>query len=332
MSKNNPAISVIIPVYNGEKTIAECISAVFNSTFNDFEIIVVNDGSTDNTLDILRRFPIRIYSQDNQGPASARNLGADKAKSDILFFLDADVILEPSSLLIAIEAFKDPQVNIVNGIYHKTPANPSFITEYKALFEYYCFTVEEKSDEYKVFLGRCAGIRKSAFEKVNGYDTKYTFASVEQEELGFRLSKFFNLKLEPGIQGKHYFPYWGKLIKMYFLRTADWIELFYQKKEFDTAITTKCMCISNLNGAIYVGSLFLTLYYPPFIFISKIFLAVFFYGYYKMLFFMYKEKGYIFCIKALGTALALSCIISLAAFHGSIIYLKGNYGKRKSIT
>jgi glycosyltransferase involved in cell wall biosynthesis len=88
-----PQVSVIIPVYNGEKTIRETIKSVLQQTFADFEIIVINDGSTDATLEILFEIQdprIQIFSYPNARQAASRNRGLEHAQGDYIAFLDAD--------------------------------------------------------------------------------------------------------------------------------------------------------------------------------------------------------------------------------------------------
>jgi glycosyltransferase involved in cell wall biosynthesis len=88
-----PKVSVIIPAYNSERTIQETIASVLQQTFADFEIIVINDGSTDNTLSLLQTISdhrLEIYSYENGGLATARNRGIAKTRGELLSFLDAD--------------------------------------------------------------------------------------------------------------------------------------------------------------------------------------------------------------------------------------------------
>lgn len=95
-----PQVSVIIPVYNGEKYIAQALDSVFAQTFRDFEIIVIDDGSTDRTESILRQYGDKIVylKNDHGGPASSRNLGISVARGDFIAFLDADDIWLPTKL------------------------------------------------------------------------------------------------------------------------------------------------------------------------------------------------------------------------------------------
>lgn len=89
-------VSVIIPVFNGEKTIKRCIESVQNQTLSDIEIIVVNDGSTDSTANVLSEFEnIKVIEQENRGQGMARNAGMDAAAGDYIGFADADDTVEP---------------------------------------------------------------------------------------------------------------------------------------------------------------------------------------------------------------------------------------------
>ena len=86
-----PEISVILPVFNGESYIEESIESVLNQTFTDFELIIVNDGSTDNTKDIIESFDddrIEVINQSNQGPGAARNNALKIAQGEYVMYLD----------------------------------------------------------------------------------------------------------------------------------------------------------------------------------------------------------------------------------------------------
>lgn len=97
--QSQPKISVIIPVYNAEKYIARCLTSVLGQTLTAIEVIVVNDGSTDNSYKIIQQFAqtdnrIKIFTISNSGPSSARNMGLSKARGDYIGFVDADDFIE----------------------------------------------------------------------------------------------------------------------------------------------------------------------------------------------------------------------------------------------
>ena len=110
-------VSVIVPVYNGEKFIEECIKNVLNQTLEEFELIIVNDGSTDNTLDICKRNSevdkrIRIINQENEGVSSARNKGIEQSNGEYICFVDCDDKIEESYLEELYNTCKDNNVKI----------------------------------------------------------------------------------------------------------------------------------------------------------------------------------------------------------------------------
>ncbi|MDO8623481.1 MAG: glycosyltransferase family A protein [archaeon] len=96
----NPLLSVIIPQYNEEKDISDCLKSLENQTYKKIEIIVVDDGSTDNSLELIKNFSkkIKILQQNHKGPGEARNLGAKNAKGEILIFVDADMMFDKDYL------------------------------------------------------------------------------------------------------------------------------------------------------------------------------------------------------------------------------------------
>lgn len=85
-----PKFSIIIPVYNVEKYIDGCLKSVMNQTYKDYEVIVVNDGTKDNSMDIVKNYDVKVIEQKNQGLSAARNTGVKNAKGEYLIFLDSD--------------------------------------------------------------------------------------------------------------------------------------------------------------------------------------------------------------------------------------------------
>lgn len=93
-----PKFSIIIPVYNVEKYIKKCLDSVFNQSFKDYEVIVVNDGTKDKSMDIVKEYDLTIINQENAGLSAARNTGLSKAKGEYIFFLDSDDYIEKDLL------------------------------------------------------------------------------------------------------------------------------------------------------------------------------------------------------------------------------------------
>lgn len=116
-------VSVIVPVYGVEKYIEKCISSLVNQTFNDIEIIVVDDGTKDNSIKIIEEkfhdSRIRIYHKENGGLASARNYGINKATGDYLFFVDSDDFLDTNCLLDMYNEINTKKLDMVICDYYK---------------------------------------------------------------------------------------------------------------------------------------------------------------------------------------------------------------------
>ena len=120
MFSDLPLVSVVIPAYNYAVFLPRAIESVFCQTYRNYEVIVIDDGSTDNTADVvIAAERVRYFYQENKGLAAARNAGIEKSKGQYLLFLDADDWLEPDALEKNYEALKDKSaVAFVSGNYY----------------------------------------------------------------------------------------------------------------------------------------------------------------------------------------------------------------------
>ncbi|HAB66354.1 MAG TPA: glycosyltransferase family 2 protein, partial [Firmicutes bacterium] len=112
----NSKISIIIPVYNGEKFIEDCINSILKQTYSNYEIVLVNDGSVDKTREIIESFDnekIRLFNIENNGVSNARNFGIEHATGDYILFVDADDKIDNKTLEILINKQKEYDVDII---------------------------------------------------------------------------------------------------------------------------------------------------------------------------------------------------------------------------
>ena len=125
-------LSIVVPIYNAEKYIKEAVVSVLNQTYANFELILVNDGSTDGSEAILKEIKnldtrIKVFSQENKGVTAARKLGWLKAKGEYITFLDADDALYNNSLQVLMTEVENENVDIVNGSFVSVPSGKEWI-------------------------------------------------------------------------------------------------------------------------------------------------------------------------------------------------------------
>lgn len=198
------ALSVIVPVRNDPENLQQCLQALAASTYSNYEVIVVDDASTDDTTEIAGRFRVRqIRLEDRQGPAAARNRAAEAARHEHLFFLDADVAVRPETLgLVAARFLEAPRVDAFFGSYDSAPGAPNLVSQYRNLLHHYVHQIG--NEEASTFWSGCGAIRKSVFLEIGGFDADYGRPSIEDIELGARLRESgHRIALVKSIQVKH---------------------------------------------------------------------------------------------------------------------------------
>jgi len=187
MEQGSGRISVVIPVYNGADTLGGCLEALYASTYKDFEVIVVDDGSTDATREVASRYPCRLVAlPQNVGAARAKNAGAQEATGEILFFTDADVHVRPETLSYVAEDLRDPQVDGVVGLLARDCPYTNFASRFKNAWMH--FTYRRQPRRVGLFFTSAAAIRRELFLAEGGFDSHYTGASITEDiEFGQRL-------------------------------------------------------------------------------------------------------------------------------------------------
>jgi glycosyltransferase involved in cell wall biosynthesis len=197
-------ISVIVPVYNSARFLRSCLEHLRQSTDTDYECIVVDDGSTDDSAATAREFGVRvIQGGGRRGPAYARNLGAREATGDILFFIDADVCVYPHTLTRVRSNFnQDPALSAVIGSYDDQPESQDFLSMYRNLM--HCYVHHNARREACTFWSGCGAIRKSVFQEYSGFDESYDRPAIEDIELGYRMARDGKkMVLDASIMVKH---------------------------------------------------------------------------------------------------------------------------------
>ncbi len=178
-------VSVIIPTYNEKKTIEACLTSLSKQTYKDLEIIVIDDGSTDKTKELIENFKVKILTQNHKGPALARNLGSENAKGKVLVFVDADMTFDANFIRNLIEPIKQGKTK---GTFSKE----EYVSNWDNIWAK-CWNINSKlstkrrlpknyPDHQKVF----RAILKSEFDKVSGFSKGgYTDDWTLSEKLGY---------------------------------------------------------------------------------------------------------------------------------------------------
>lgn len=228
-----PNVSIIIPVKNGSKTLAQCLQSVLNSDYNNFEIIVVDDHSNDDSVEIAKKYVCKVFKLEKSvGANSARNYGAKNSDGEILIFIDSDIVINYNTVSLIVEAIQKEGFDAVVGVYTAKHRNENLVSQYKNLWIRYSYIKSPAAIDW--LFGSISGIRKVAFEKVGGFDVNLlAHKGSDDIELGKRFAQA-NLKivLKPEIEVEHLKNYklWT-FIKNEFHRSSGFAELALQLGE-----------------------------------------------------------------------------------------------------
>lgn len=202
-----PYISIVIPNHNNAKTIGLCLDSVYASTYTDFEVIVVDDCSRDNSLLIIKKYPCRLIGLTEHGGASkARNTGAENSSGESIFFIDADCLLQPDTLATAVAAYRGegPEV-VIGGTYTWQPYDRDFFSRFQSIYIHYSETKNSSNPDY--IATHAMLISAELFRKTGGFDENF-LPILEDVEFSHRLKRLgFSLRIKPDIQVRHIFHF-----------------------------------------------------------------------------------------------------------------------------
>jgi len=198
MSSTKDTVTIIVPVYNGERTIAKCLDSLVHQDYEPalFDIVVVENGSTDQSKSIIEQFPVILVQCEKKGPAYARNFGAKYSQADILAFTDADCIADPNWLRELVKPYSQNQD--IAGCGGRIEAA---IDQYSTVEEQFCQKKNllcnylSGSHEYLPHLYTAnASYRKAIFDLVGGFNSNLLTA--EDVDLSWRVQLISGKQLE----------------------------------------------------------------------------------------------------------------------------------------
>ena len=242
------SLSVVIPVYNGGRDFEDCLRRLRDSDATDFEIVVVDDGSTDGSGALAESLGARVVRHERPlGPAAARNLGAKLAHAPLVFFVDADVAVHRDTLSRILARFEaDPDLSALFGSYDDTPTAPDLVSQYRNLLHHYVHQQGDFNDDARparTFWTGCGAIRTQDFLDHGGFDPElYTRPAIEDIELGYRITRAGGrIVLARDVLGTHMKRWSLKSVVMtdIFQRGVPWLLLMKRSHIQETDLNVK---------------------------------------------------------------------------------------------
>jgi cellulose synthase/poly-beta-1,6-N-acetylglucosamine synthase-like glycosyltransferase len=194
MTESLPKVSVVVPTYNAQGTIGPLIESLLHLDYPGYEIVIVNDGSKDNTREIVERYPVRLINQGNRGASAARGTGLRAATGDIVAYVDSDVAVTPDWLRALVEPFSDPTVGATTG-------RTVFLRDEKCTSWMRSMDIERRNAGRHTFTrlanGPNSAFRRSLLLEVGGFDA--TWYHAEDTEVSYRIwQRGYRIRYVPG--------------------------------------------------------------------------------------------------------------------------------------
>ncbi|MHB1391221.1 MAG: glycosyltransferase family 2 protein [Thermoleophilia bacterium] len=328
-----PRVSVVIPVYNGARTMPAVLAALDKSIYRDFETVLIHDHSTDNTSEVLadlaERYRFRLFEfPENRGVSKARNTGAKEARGEILLYIDADCIVLPETIGLCVEQLRAGDSVCVGGAYTKSAWDQDFYSNFQSLYVHY---VETKTESPDYIATHCMAIYKKTFTDFGGFREDYFIghaASVEDVEFSHRLMAAGHRISRPyGIEVQHMFNFGlKKSLKNAVKKSKYWtMYSLYNKDitkdsgaasyELKLNVLTQVANIPLVLAALLLG--YSWLFLPV-----GIFLAMNLATNLRLLRMMRQERGWVFLLKAMVYYFFVyPYAVAYGAFAGIIKYI-----------
>lgn len=270
MQKEAQAVSIVIPVFNEESHIRDCLEAIKKQTVKPLEVIVVDNNSTDNTVRIAKKYPfVKVVKESRQGRGFARSKGFDEAKGEIIGRIDADSVLSPDWIEVALNAFHNEDVQAITGLGRTNISIlPRIPTLYSTLWSRtYYWNVHAYFRTITIW-GANMALRKSMWQKIKSEVCLDDDLVHEDEDVSLLIAahggiilQVNRLIMQARKQSYHYFP---KFVK-YMLLARKTKKYHQQRGTFSAADFQKLsrikvipgMCLSILFGIPYVITSFL---------------------------------------------------------------------------
>ncbi|MFY1632994.1 glycosyltransferase family 2 protein [Solwaraspora sp. WMMB335] len=258
----DPLVSVIIPNYNYGNSIGRCIDSALDQTYRPIEIIVVDDHSTDDSLEIARRRAVTVLqTARNSGVAVARNTGAAAARGEVLFFVDSDVALRADAIETAVAELRaHPEYGAVCGIYEDEPLIRDSVVEECRVLQAYCWRMASLGEVSFLFSSLTA-IPRKVFDEVGPFNPR--LRQTEEVDYGQRMSARYQIRVTEAVRGWHddddkLLPLMRKLFRRARLR----VPLFARRRRFAKGFESAPRSLAALAALGVLASLALAVLSP----------------------------------------------------------------------
>ncbi|MBI3378964.1 MAG: glycosyltransferase [Nitrospirae bacterium] len=255
----NKRISVIIPNYNGSSTIGRCLEAAFSSEYDNFDVIVTDDCSTDNSAEIIKKFPCKfIFLNKHSGASRARNTGAKNSGGEILFFIDADCLLQKNTLASVNKAFLTDEDAIIGGTYTVIPYDKDFFSTFQSIFINYSEMKKEPPDYIPT---HAMVISRDIFMKSGGFQENF-LPILEDVEFSHRLRKTgYKLTMNSEILVRHIFNFTLiKSLRNAYKKTRYWTVYSLRNKDIFKDSGTASLELKFNTVSFFISVLLLCLF------------------------------------------------------------------------
>ncbi|MCD4777108.1 MAG: glycosyltransferase [Candidatus Aegiribacteria sp.] len=214
-------LSIIAANYNKEDVLIDYFDSIYSNGFDDFELIFVDDCSTDSSVSIAERFPCEIIRNDsNLGPAVSRNLAAERANGDVLVFTDTDITIDPGGLELINRRFTRDGIKVMFGKLAFPPLRNTGIGRYW-LYE------EEEACRYggvRTGMVNCwsstlGAIERVLFQSIGGFNESFKGADIEDHELAAKILQYHQVFYDEELTFHHYYPGTWLVLKKMFIRS-----------------------------------------------------------------------------------------------------------------
>jgi len=321
-------ISIIIPVYNAQESLEECLKSILSSSYQNFEIIIVDDNSNDKSLEIIWKFKTKkikvIRNKKNKGAGFSRNRGIKESRGEVLLFIDSDVIVNKNSIAKMIEILKDKDISGVIGIYDKKPCYGNLFGRYKHYVDY--FRDLKGKAEQDSFKTAFFAIKKKDLGKIR-FNEKFRKASIEDIEFGRKLikkGKHFVLAKNIKVRHMKKFGFVG-FCKNQFFRSGDIANVLLSRKPRNFYLSKKR---KNKFAKKYLLRVPVTFFFllsllagflsPLFILFSFLFILLSIVLEFSFLKFCYHEESPLFLFKCILVYFLVGFISGLGVLYGII--------------